>query len=48
MDLTKETELVVLSLQPDSVVVLLMPGRGNRGDPEVVVLGEFVGIQGRS
>lgn len=48
MDLTKGTELVLVSLQPDSVVVLLMPGRGKRGDPEVVVLGAFVGIQGRS
>lgn len=35
-------------LQPDSAVVVLMPGRGKRGDPEVVVLGEFVGIEARS
>lgn len=39
---------MVVSLRPDSVVVPLMSGRGKRGDPEVVVLGELVGIQAAS
>lgn len=47
MDLTGETGSVVF-LQPDSAVVVLMPGRGNTGNPVGVVLGEFVGIQARS
>ncbi len=47
MDLTGGTGSVVVFLQPGSAVVVLMPGRGKKGDPEVVVLGEFVGIQAR-
>lgn len=39
---------MVVSLRPDSVVVPLMSGRGKRRDPEVVVLGELVGIQAAS
>lgn len=31
-----------------SAAVVLMPGRGKKGDAEVVVLGGFVGIQARS
>lgn len=48
MDLTGGTGSVVVFLRPDSAVVVLMPGRGKRGDPEVVVLSEFVGIKARS
>lgn len=45
MDLAERTGSVVVFLCTDSVVVLLMPGKGKRGNPEVVVLGEVVGIQ---